>query len=354
MAYIYQDPNDPNNPLNQQPGGGQPGPGQTTPAPTGGDAGLMGSGAPGAATAAGGSTASMSQPSSSGWTNLRAYLDANKDQAPGFADQLAGTITSQGDAAKNAVTGGVQSYNDQVAKSQPGDFNSVISEANADPVKFAEDPTKVSKLSDLEGGIFNGPDTFESQPGYGDMATKADAASRLPSLATSEGGQKELLKQFNPQETEGQSSLDRLLLSGVPEAASKLNAAGQPYANLRATLDQGAQAGDAARTKAMADTTAARDAAQSQFVQPQTKALDELNKGLFGRWQSNQGSTSNGQPSWPTQSSITMPKEAAKILALQKLVSGYSPFLNSTDPSWFQGLTVQQMLDQTKGTQNYF
>lgn len=236
---------------------------------SGGAPALLGEGGPGA-------TGQGPAPTNSGWTNLKAYLDANGPQAAGLADQVSGNITSQGDAAKKGVQDLQSGYQTNLKANTPQDFESTIQAANVDPAGFAKNPDNVSLFGNLRQGLFNAPAAFESTPGYGDVAKKADEASALPSMAQNSGGQQTLIRQLNPQMTQGNVDLNQLLLGGDKDSSAKVSAAAAPYAGVRAELDKVAAEQNKARDTSIGQIGAAKDAVTKEFVTPQTESLNKL------------------------------------------------------------------------------
>lgn len=268
MAYLYDDISDEERKKleeGQQAAGGGPESGAA------GGSSLLG----------GGGTAALSSgdaatPSSSGWTNLRSYLDANKEQGADLSGRVAGAITEKGGAAASAVSGGVTDYQNKLDAAQPGDVSGMLSTINSDPSAFASNPDNVARFKSLRSGIFNGPEAFDLQPNYAELAQKATEASDLGKTAQSQGGQRELIRNLSPNQTAGQLDLNQLLVSGEPTARDTISKAAEPFANLRSQFDSQVNAAKASRDKAMADTTAAAGKINTEFVAPTIKSAQDL------------------------------------------------------------------------------
>lgn len=220
--------------------------------------------------------------SGSGWTNLRSYLDANKDQAVDLSNKIAGNITKTGDEARNTVQGGVKGYETELSKSNPANVPDLISRASSDPVGFSKS-NDVQSFKQLRDGIFGGPSTFETSPGYGGIAAAADKGSKLKTLAETEGGQQELIRGLNSNMGQGKVDLNQLLVSGNPTARTNLVNAAKPYANLRAELDESAGKQNSAREQAIQGTQAASNQLREQFVTPQQQSLKDLQDQINSR-----------------------------------------------------------------------
>lgn len=274
MAYLYDDVSDEEKKKleDQQAAGGAP------------ESGVAG----GSSLLGGGGTAALSSgdaaaPSSSGWTNLRSYLDANKEQGADLSGRVAGAITDQGSAAQSAIQGGVTDYQSKLDASQPGDVSGMLSSASADPSAFASNPDNLARFKSLRSGIFNGPDAFDLQPNYAELAQKASEASDLGKTAQSQGGQRELIRNLSPNQTAGQLDLNQLLVSGEPSARDTISKAAEPFANLRSQFDTDVNTANQARNKAMADTTAAAGKINTEFVAPNIKSAQDLESSINQR-----------------------------------------------------------------------
>ena len=218
----------------------------------------------------------------SGWTNLRSYLDANKDQAVDLSNKIAGNITKTGEEAKSAVESGVKSYESELAKANPNNVTDMISRLNSDPVGFSKSGD-VQSFKKLRDGVFGGPSMFETSTGYGATSAAADKGSKLKTLAETEGGQQELIRGLNPNMGQGKVDLNQLLVSGNPTARTNLISAAKPFANLRSELDAAAGKQNAAREQAVQGTQAASNRIKSEFVAPQQQALKGLQDQINSR-----------------------------------------------------------------------
>lgn len=257
MAFLFQDPDEEQKKL------GQP------PAPTGGAGELLGSGG---ATPVSGQPGPAPAPlqSSSGWTNLRSYLDANKEQAAGLGQKVSENVAKQGEQVKSDI-GNLQSgYETKLGAASPGNYQDLIARASGNPAAFAKTPEAAS-FSKVRQGLFDNPTAFELQPGYSDLAARAKSLSGLAGMT--EAQQQQLIRDLNPDMGRGKIDLNQLILSGSPEAKKNVSDVAERYKNTGSSLDELMKTENEKAQKAKESQAAASKAVQEQFVAPQTQNL---------------------------------------------------------------------------------
>lgn len=215
MAYVYDpsltDEENKKRELEQQ----QPGAGAVLGAETPGG---VGQGAP---------TASGS------YTNLQKYLSENETQGQGLAQKFGEKITQEGEAAKKSVddlyTKGTQSV-----ESARVPTSGIIDEATQSPVAVQADAAKRAQLLRERDASYTGPASLQDVEGYQDAESKVKSAGERISLADTEAGRMELLRELSgPGAGRGKLALNQLLLSGTPGVGDTLAAAAQPYRGLQ-------------------------------------------------------------------------------------------------------------------------
>lgn len=221
----------------------------------------------------------------SGWTNLRAYLDANKDQAVDMSGKLASNITQSGQEAQNKINESVKGYQTELEKANPTNLSGVVSRATDDPVSFTKNTDDLQAFRNLRQGLYKGPGSFETTAGYADAQSAADKGAGLKTLAETEAGQQQLIRQINPNMGQGKVDLNQLLISGSPEARNTLVNAAKPFATLRDQLTKTAADQNAAREQAVQGTQALSKQIQDQFIPNQSAALQTLQQQINQRVQ---------------------------------------------------------------------
>jgi hypothetical protein len=222
------------------------------------------------------------KPSSSGWTNIKSYLDANKPQIEEVAGKIGGNIAAEGEKAKQSYQDLTSGYQSKLDAATPKNTESLLASANENPWAFTQNQNNVQQFSNLRKGIFNDPGTLESQAGYGDTTNKIANAAKLKERAQTVGGQQGFLKDLSPNATTGETNLNQLLLGTNVGAREKIKQAGTPYEGLKKSLEESVAAQTAARNKAIEDVAGAKEAIKTKFVEPQTasakKLQEEINK----------------------------------------------------------------------------
>ncbi len=268
----------------QQQNAAQTGNALATTGPTAGGGTMLGSGGVSAPNApAGAPSAPAPSSTGSGWTNLRSYLDANKDQSVGLSSQLAGGVKQQGDQAKSAVDTAAQDYNSQLTGATAPNGAALAGQALNDPAKFTKDPNNVSNASLLESGSYGGPGYFETSPTYADLSSKVGSAADMLKSTSDTGGMQNLIRGLNPSMKQGNVDLNNLLVMGSPEARSSLVDATRPYAGLRDYLGNASTTADAARDKSAQDFQTAQNDFKTGFVTPGTQNLQDTENAINKR-----------------------------------------------------------------------
>ncbi len=230
----------------------------------------------GASGAAGGPPASLpsgAQPSptsgaSGNFTNLQRYLEENRSQAGDLAGKVAGTVTAAGEEAKTAAEGLAAAGKTQIeaARVQP---SGVLEEAAVNPMAVAGDPAKKAAFTRERDASYAGPAGLEDVEGYQTAQDKVRKAQERIGLTETETGRTALLEEMGgPGYGRGKATLNQLLLSGDPDAARTVAAAGEPYKGLRDYLGAQTEEARTAAQKAAEEANATKEAVQTRFTGP--------------------------------------------------------------------------------------
>lgn len=166
--------------------------------------------------------------SSDRFQNLNSYLDANKGNEFGenFASKVQGDV-SKGAQAQTEASGQFQNLANAGAI---GQNTSLVDEAVTDPTKFIQNQSKVDQFKQQRDAQYQGPNSFADA---GDLYQKtAGATTKALDVAEkgqTEGGRFALLDSYfgRPEYSQGQKSLDNLLVSGNNNATQGLAQATQ-------------------------------------------------------------------------------------------------------------------------------
>ncbi len=250
MAFIV-DPNDPNAPNNQNPAD------QQAPISSGG-AGIGGATKPG-------NTPGVNVPAQPS-AQLSAYLKANQPQAEAFGQNIAQTVGGQVNAAGASINPAVNTYTGNLY-SVPNDptINSAVA---ASPSGLsAEQAATYKKQLGAAASSPNAANTFETTQGYQDAAGKVQGAVEQADLWNSGNNVSNLTAALSPFEgpnaTQGDRTLDSLLLSRTPTAYSGIQAAVAPAASFQDQLAAGTSSANDALHSTIAQNQATTDASQA-------------------------------------------------------------------------------------------
>lgn len=220
-------------------------------------------GAKGAPTGAATNTAAA-QP----FTNLNAYLTANAPQVQNQANTIAGNLTSQYGQTQNDINAGTSAFNQQVAGGYAAPNAQVVQQAAADPTNFAQTPGNVAAFQGQLNDQYTGPANFEGTTGYADLnnevttnAANAAQVNTLPGLQTYLQGTEK-----NP--TQGENTLDSVLLNQSPNAIKTVQSAAAPFSQLPDYLAGNVTTSDQSVSNAQSQAAQAAQAANSAFLGP--------------------------------------------------------------------------------------
>lgn len=238
----------------------------------------------GSPTAAGPKSAQGAQKQGSGFVNLGQYMQANKGS--GFGQQVAGQVKQGVESAGQQLQQGAQQFGEASNKGRTrwGDVQGEVQGALAGAGDKTSDE-QVKRIQDYAKAQYQGPESF-GQSAYGAGAMGAvNKAGQEAKAFQSEGGRFALLDQYygRPKYTQGQKTLDNLLLQNAPGAGARAQAIGNQAKQLQSQAGQTEQqmANLAAQNRqATADTAAqtrgAVKGAQDQFSQDLNKRYQDF------------------------------------------------------------------------------
>lgn len=201
--------------------------------------------------------ASPQQAGTSGFTDVNAYLDANKDQALGMADRIGTKLEGEASTIRGDIDTSNLNFRKKVDDNTERLDQDLLGRASADPLAFSKNADDVARIKKMRDAQYGGPGGLEDAEDFGALTEKVSAAAARGRGVDSETGREALLSSIMTNPTKGMLSLDNLLIGANPGARERLSNAAKPFAELDAYLDTtGKDAGayvDAAR-KATADT----------------------------------------------------------------------------------------------------
>lgn len=257
MAYAI----DPQQKQNDQPQGTSSIPVPTSSAP--------GAGPTGSKTPTG---VASNQQSAQPFTNLQAYLSANAPQVAQQANTIATGLTNQYGQVQNDINSGVGQFNQQVQGGYTPENASVVQQAAANPTQFASDPNNVKAFQSQLNDQYTGPTNFEGTAGYQSLNNEVTQDAANANLVNTPAGLQTYLQQSEVNPTQGENTLDSVLLQSSPDAIQQVTKAAQPFSQLPqylssqvATADQGVTAGQTGAQQAATNAAAAMNPVVSDF-----------------------------------------------------------------------------------------
>lgn len=188
---------------------------------------------------------SQKQSGSGQYTNIQSYLDANKDQSAGMADQVANKITDTGTAARNQIGSATNDFNSSVDKGTIGnlagaktdaagivDYAKGINNSQSFDDQAAGKPAPNNKLSndqlsrfkEVSTAQYKGPQDFASANLYSPTNDAVQKSDQYSKLSESDPGRFQLLDEVfkRPDYNQGQKQLDNLLINSDAGTKQKL------------------------------------------------------------------------------------------------------------------------------------
>ena len=233
-------PGNPNqNPNQQQSGAGTAPQNQASSYQAGGSS----SGSQGSGTSA---TANPNQQKGSGYTNIQKIISANQGNQLGST--VAGGIQNQGQQLQSNLSNAQNQFNQGVQQNQANTsanqqlVQNVLGNASA-YAPGGQNSNQASQFQNLISGQYQGPTQLQNAQ---QLQNQAQNVSQLNQALNTSGGRAGLLQQFvgNPQYTQGQQSLDALLL-GQQNNNPQLAAARQSTAQLGGQVNNAVNAAQA-------------------------------------------------------------------------------------------------------------
>lgn len=223
-------------------------------------AGEAGGGTPGGGDEGGAPAGSPQSRGTSGWTDINAYLDANKEQSLGMADRIGTKLEGEASAVRGDIDTSNQNFRKRVDDNTERLNQDIVDRASADPLAFSRKAEDVATLKKQRDAQYGGPSAFADAEDFGALTEKVSAAASRARGVDTETGREALLASVMTNPTKGMLSLDNLLIGSNPNARERLNTAAKPFAELNTYLDStGKNAGDyiTAAKKTTGDTSTA-------------------------------------------------------------------------------------------------
>lgn len=262
---------------NQQQGGSAPNANQPVSLSGGGPAGSASYGSSAAPTV-------TNKPTSSGrYTNLKSYLDANKNynsQGGGFGGQIYSNLDDKQQGIQTGFQGAQKQFQDQANQGRVQYDNNVVTGALANPTQYAQNQDQLNAFARLRDATYGGPTELAQAQ---DFKNQTSNFQGLTQQTQSEQGRYGLLNNLygTPKYNQGQQQLDNLFLQADPQQLAKLQTATQLGATLGKTidtgLDQDKQLAQSYQNEANATKNATQNALSNTVLGFNQQAINQAN-----------------------------------------------------------------------------
>lgn len=218
----------------------------------------------------------------SGFVDVHAYLDANKDQAQETANKIGTKVGEQVEQLRGKVKTAEDAFNQKLEQGTTKKNPALVDAAFSDPAGFVKDPNNVSGFKSLRDAIYGGPKSFEELNEFSPASSAAKEGTRIAAGVNNPQGREELLYRVSKKPTAGNIALDSLLVGGNEDARKTLEESTKPFGEINSYLDTTAAGAKDRIAAAQEETLGARDYAQSRLDAETKKFQDDLNARVGG------------------------------------------------------------------------
>lgn len=242
MAFLFNDPNDEERKKQGQPsqiagaGGGGPGDGAAPAEQAGPDR---------------------------QFTDVGAYLDANRPQTADLSQKVVGQINNDATKLRGDIDSSSSDFSRRVNEGKVSYDGGLVDSALSNPSEFVKDTANVGKFSKQRDASYAGPVNFsELNP---DLAGRVKSSAEEAKGVETTAGRKAMLQRLYPSSTAGQVSLDEMLIGGNADARRDMGQAAQQFGAVNDYLEQAAGRSNTAADAAKKETEATRKTVASRF-----------------------------------------------------------------------------------------
>lgn len=327
MAYEFEDPKDEEQQLDEN---GQP---------ISGTSGGLLTGAPGQGSAAGPTTSGdgFGSPQSkgfSGFTDINAYLDANRDQTADLSKKVAGKLTEEEQSVRSGIGKAGQDAEAAINAAAVRPDEGLVTRAAEKPADFVKNQSDVDAFKKMRDANYSGPAGIDDEASA-TLKNQVSEAQRRAKGVDTEMGREELLRSLNPGATKGMFTLDNLLLGADPNSRQTLAAAASPFDSLTSYLDEVSGTAKGKADVARTDADAARNLVSSKFT-GEGGAIPTFEKGLTDRLAARQA------------------EEAAQIARIKRNLGGYQVWDQDQGDVGVDAETMQKLMAYSNALQNQY
>jgi hypothetical protein len=212
----------------------------------------------------------------SGFTDIQAYLQANKPQTESVATRLAGRLGEEATATREKIKQAESLIGEQVGAGKTSKDEALLARAIETPTEVVKSPEELAKITAMRTAAYKGPATVEELTPYEEARQAVGESERRAGLTETKEGRKELLYGLAKSPTRGQMTLDELLLSQDPKAREILSGGSAQFGDLKGYLESVRTAGAGSISGAQAETEKTRQDVSTSLQDAITKAKANL------------------------------------------------------------------------------
>lgn len=216
----------------------------------------------------------------SGFVDVHAYLDANKDQAVDTANKIGAKVGEQVEQTRGKVQTAEDAFNQRVNAGSVKNNVGLVDSAFKDPAGFVKDPNNVTGFKSMRDAIYGGPKSLEAIDEYSPASSAVSEGKRIASGINAPQGREELLYRVAKNPTKGNVSLDSLLIGGNQDARKTLEDSTKPFGEIDTYLNNASAGAKERAGAAEKETLEARDYAQSRLDAETNKFQGDLDTRL--------------------------------------------------------------------------
>lgn len=291
--------------------------------------------------------------SSGRFTNLNNYLKANqnynKDNG-GLAGKVVGNVQQQGQQLQNNIQGAQQTFQQQ-GQNAIGQVNNLntVQQAVSNPVSVANNADDLAKVQASANASYTGPNSLQDLTGaqnQGTLEAKAQDYSSQVKQGQTESGRFNLLKNMfsRPSYSQGQQTLDNVLIQGNKDQLGALKGANRDVANVNNSLN-------AANSSAQQQATAFKN--QANDIRTQTNDL--LNNRVTAENQAIQDRyTQAQQQQTDAMNQFINSLQTDAVAGPQASAFGLTPYMETYNVDPAQYLNKQNLTAQNTATADQY
>lgn len=207
------------------------------------------------------------QASSTNFTNVQRYVDANQGNTKELTDQVTGRIGQAVGQAQESLQQAPQNIDTYFTENLPQE-NGIIEQAAQDPTAIANDPERFAQFQSVRDAQYQGADNFNETEIAATIRDYISGARRYEDIAQNAQTRRRALEDIQENDRGGVTTFNNLLLQNDPNSRQALTQASQPIGGLQGQYDQ-------ARDLFTQGVQGARDQAEAYRQQVQDTFLGE-------------------------------------------------------------------------------